>query len=266
MLSQHLQRFNEALRKFQEEFPRKTWSEEFKTNLVNDFSFFSSRIEDSKLEYGDTLKFLNDEWVKKENLSSLLQINNHKEVLKEVVDRYDNFEITEDSIKAIHRNLMGNELSWNGDFRPDLVGNYRNYPVIGYREPLYSNREYDPHYNLEIIMASHVEFFQRAFENIDNSSDKTHLITALAFFHNKFLNDIHPFADGNGRVCRIIMGTVMMKNNCPPVFARILDNTDMEQYINTIIACEMTNSNGPFAEFLANGMSEYLEQKLIASK
>ena len=262
MLPKHLKRFNEALRAFQIKFPRKTWSEEFKTNLINDFAFYSSRIEDTKLEYGDTIRFLNDEFVKKENLTSLLQISNHKEVLSEIIGRYDDFELTEDSIKDIHRDLMGNELSWNGNFKPELIGNYRNYQVIGYREPFFPNREYNPHYNLEIIMSSHIEFFQRAFQGLDNSHEETHLIKALAYFHNKFLNDIHPFADGNGRVCRIIMGTIMMKTGCPPVFAQILDNGDMENYIHTIIRCEIENSNNPFVEFLANGMSNYMEQKV----
>jgi hypothetical protein len=152
MLSNHLQRFNKALSNFKTKFPRVAWSEDFKMNLINDYSFYSSRIEDSNLEYGDTIKFLNDEFVKKENLTSLLQINNHKEVLTEILDRYENFELTEETIKAIHKNLMGSELSWNGNFKPELVGNYRNYQVIGYREPFYRNREYNPHYNLEIIM------------------------------------------------------------------------------------------------------------------
>lgn len=183
--------------------------------------------------------------------------------MAEILDRYENFELTEETIKAIHKNLMGSDLSWNGNFKPELVGNDRNYQVIGYREPFYRNREYNPHYNLEIIMATHIDFFQRAFNGIDNSNDETHLITALAYFHNKFLNDIHPFADGNGRVCRIIMGTVMMKYDCPPVFAQVLNNTDMEQYINTIIECEKENSNKVFVDFLANGMSDYLENKLI---
>ncbi|MFV8325893.1 Fic family protein [Flavobacterium sp. ZS1P14] len=34
------------------------------------------------------------------------------------------------------------------------------------------------------------------------------MLTALSFFYNTFLNAIHPFTDGNGRVCRIIMGVV----------------------------------------------------------
>lgn len=92
MLSNHLQRFNKALSNFNAKFPRVAWSEDFKMNLINDYSFFSSRIEDSNLEYGDAIKFLNNEFVKKENLTSLLQINNHKEVLIEILDRYENFD------------------------------------------------------------------------------------------------------------------------------------------------------------------------------
>lgn len=102
--------------------------------MLNDYSFFSSRIEDSKLEYGDTIKFLQNEFVEKEHLTSLLQISNHEEVLKEIIDRYEDFKITEHSIKDIHRNLMSSEYSWNGNYKAELVGNYRNFPVIGYRE------------------------------------------------------------------------------------------------------------------------------------
>lgn len=114
-------------------------------------------------------------------------------------------------------------------------------------------------------MASYVELFQRNFSAIDNNATQTHILTALAYFHNKFLNTIHPFADGNGRVCRIIMGTVMMKNNCPPIFARILNNADMKAYIEKIIECEQKDSDEPFIVFLANGMADYLE-KVVAQK
>lgn len=62
-------------------------------------------------------------------------------------------------------------------------------------------------------MASYMDFFIRWFADIDNSD--RHLLSALAYFHNKFLNLIHPFADGNGWVCRIIMGKMMMKNGAP---------------------------------------------------
>ena len=81
-------------------------------------------------------------------------------------------------------------------------------------------------------MASYIDMFNAKFEKIDNSNDETHLITTIAFFHNIFLNKIHPFADGNGRVCRILMGTILMRNNCPPIFVKITSDEDKFDYIN----------------------------------
>lgn len=261
MLADYLIRFNSALLKFREKFPRPKWSEEFKNDLVNDFSFFSARVEDEKLIYGETIRFLNDQLVKKGKMKSLLEISNHKDVLQSVINRYETFTLTEDSLLDIHRDLMSSELSWEVDFKPHLVGNYRNLPTIGYREPHFPNKEYVPHYNLEIVMASYIDLFVSRFENIDNSVEEKHLIAVLSFFHNKFLNEIHPFADGNGRVCRIVMGTYLMKNGCPPVFVKITSDKDRFEYINTIVQCESKGSDKPLVEYLANGMSDYLEEK-----
>ncbi|WP_215222705.1 Fic family protein [Echinicola shivajiensis] len=87
-------------------------------------------------------------------------------------------------------------------------------------------------------------------------------MTVLAYFHNKFLNDIHPFADGNGRVCRIIMGAVLMQHQCPPVFTQIKSENDRKAYIETIISCERSNSDLPLVQFLAEGMTKYLQDKI----
>ena len=54
MLPDYLQNFNEALQKFQDKFPKGKWSVDFKESLINDYSFYSARIEDEKLHYGDT--------------------------------------------------------------------------------------------------------------------------------------------------------------------------------------------------------------------
>lgn len=262
MLSPNLVTFNNSLSDFQSSFPRPNWSNDFKERLINDFSFFSTRLENDKLVYGDTINFLNGQLVKKGKISSLLDVSNHKDVLESIINRYDNFELSEESIKSIHKDLMSSPLSWDADFNPILVGEYRNIPTVGYRQPHFENREYSPHYNLDIIMASHIGMFQNAFDKIDNSEDETHLITRLAYFHNIFLNQIHPFADGNGRVCRIIMGTIMMKNDCPPIFHKIMSDEDRFEYISTVIECETTNSNTPLIKFLSEGMSEYMLERV----
>lgn len=262
MLSPHLERFNKALASFQVKFPRESWSDEFKNNLINDFTFYSARVENDKIKYGDTIKFLNDELVKKQNLASLLDVENHRDVLASLLSHYENFSLTEETIKSIHKDLMSCESAWDVDFKNHLIGNFRNIPTIGLREPYYPNKDYAPHFNLWTIVPTYIDIFNNKFSDIDNSDSQTHLITKLCYFHNKFLNEIHPFADGNGRVCRILMGIIMMKNNCPPIFKQITSEKDQFEYVETIVKCEQAGSDEPLIRYLADGLSDYLEEKL----
>lgn len=108
----------------QEKFPRDKWSKNFRNVLINDYSFYSARVEDNKLQYGDTIRFLNDESVRGINLDSLLGISEHQSVLKTLLANLDNFKLTEEIIKNVHANLMGSPLAWETDFKPELVGNY----------------------------------------------------------------------------------------------------------------------------------------------
>lgn len=262
MLPDYLQNFNEALLKFQDKFPKGKWSVDFKESLINDYSFYSARIEDEKLHYGDTIKFLNNEFIRVGKLTSLLNISNHKDVLKSLLEKFEDFQLTEEIVKGIHRDLMSSDFAWEVEFKPELIGEYRNIPTVGSREPFFENKEYAPHYNLEIIMASHINLFTARFENIDNSKEATHLLTAISFFHNTFLNVIHPFADGNGRVCRIIMGAIMMKHNCPPIFPLITEPEHQIEYITTIVNWELQKNNELLVRYFAKGMTENLLKRV----
>jgi len=263
MLSDTLIAFNEALLKFQNKFPREEWSDEFRISLINDYSFFSARVEDSKLQYGETIRFLNNETVRGLNLSSLLGVSEHQSILKRILDNLKDFQLTEEIIKDIHACLMGSSLAWETEFRPELVGNYRNVPTVGSREPFFENKEYAPHYNLEFIMATYVDMIKNQFNDIDNTTTEKHLLTRIAYFHNKFLNDIHPFADGNGRVCRIIIGAVLMVHHCPPIFPEIVTQEEQIEYISTIVQCETDHNNDLLVNYLAKGMTKYLWKRLL---
>ncbi|MBP6039943.1 MAG: Fic family protein [Flavobacterium sp.] len=262
MLTDYLLEFNKALTQFKEKFPRNEWTEAFRTSLINDYSFYSARVEDSKLQYGDTIRFLNNETVRGINFNSLMGVSEHQTVLKGVLDNLQNFQLTEEIIKNIHNSLMDNPLAWETEFKPELVGNYRNIPTVGSREPFFENKEYAPHYNLEIIMASYIEIFNSRFNEIDNENTQKHLLTHITYFHNRFLNDIHPFADGNGRVCRIIMGAILMKHNCPPIFPEITTQEEQINYISTIVACEKNKNDELLVSYFANGMTNYLLKRI----
>lgn len=56
---------------------------------------------------------------------------------------------------------------------------------------------------------------QELIEDIGDVDDKNAL-TAAAFFHAKFEN-IHPFADGNGRTGRLVMNYLLVIHNHPPI-------------------------------------------------
>lgn len=262
MLPDYLLKFNQALFQFQQKFPREEWTEDFRMSLVNDFSFYSSRVEDSKLVYGETIRFLANETVRGINLNSLMGISEHQIVLKSVLDNISGFYLSEERIKDIHRSLMDNPFAWDTDFKPELVGNYRNIPTVGSRTPFFENKEYAPHYNLEIIMASYMSIFDSQCSAIDNEKKDKHLLTRVAYFHNKFLNEIHPFADGNGRVCRICIGAILMKNNCPPIFPEITSQEQQIEYISTIVKCEQNKSDDFLVSYFAKGMTTYLLKRL----
>lgn len=262
MLPDYLLSFNEALLKFQEKFPRDTWSDDFRNSLINDYSFYSARVEDSKLQYGDTIRFLNNETVRGVNFDSLLGIASHQEVLKNLLEALKDFQLSEESIKKVHASLMDSPLAWETDFKPELIGNYRNVPTVGSRQPFFDDKEYAPHFNLEVIMATYVNMFNNRIDDIDNSLYEKHLLTRIAYFHNRFLNEIHPFADGNGRVCRIIIGAVLMINNCPPIFPEITNQEEQIEYISTIVQCEQEKDDRLLIEYFAKGMTQYLQRRI----
>lgn len=262
MLPDCLTVFNEALAKFRKKYPRKEWTSEFQNSLINDYSFFSARIEDSKLEYGDTIRFLNNETIRSINFNSLLGVSEHQAVLKSLIETINDFKFSETTIKNVHAALMNLPFAWETGFKPELIGNYRNIPTVGSRQPFFEDKEYAPHYNLEIIMATHVDSFNSQLNDIDNTTYEKHLLSRITYFHNKFLNEIHPFADGNGRVCRIIIGSILMANNCPPIFPPITNHEQQIEYISTIVKCEEEKSNEPLIRYFSIGMTEYLVSKI----
>lgn len=52
-----------------------------------------------------------------------------------------------------------------------------------------------------------------------SNKDKIHPLKLVSLFHGKF-EHIHPFEDGNGRVGRFLINTILIKNKYPPLIIR----------------------------------------------
>lgn len=72
--------------------------------------------------------------------------------------------------------------------------------------------------------------------------------------HNQFEN-IHPFADGNGRVGRILLNNILLKNNLPPLN---IDLKNQGEYYATLQAYENEGNIRPTIELM---LKEYKDLK-----
>lgn len=80
-----------------------------------------------------------------------------------------------------------------------------------------------------------------------------------ALFHYKFVA-IHPFDDGNGRLSRILMNLILMRNGYPPVVIKI---EDRQAYYSNLSLAD-TGNYFPFIEFIGDYLTTSLNLYLKA--
>ena len=78
----------------------------------------------------------------------------------------------------------------------------------------------------------------------DVPSDK--ILVAAAYFHVKFEN-IHGFADGNGRTGRLLMNYFLVCNDHPPI---IIHEEDRIAYMSALEAWDLNQDLEPMKRFL----------------
>jgi Fic family protein len=93
------------------------------------------------------------------------------------------------------------------------------------------------------------------------SSNELHPAALAALLHYNFVR-IHPFDDGNGRVSRLLMNYVLLKNDLPPVIIKSADKTNYLSALNNADTGDMDS----FVGYIVNELAWSLELSIKAAK
>lgn len=193
----------------------------FKGNIYHfsqvNFAYNSNKIEGGKLTEDETEEiFETNSFIPKSSdaikLDDLIEMRNHFKLFDYIIDIMDE-ELTKENIIEMHKILKKNTTD---EENPRYnVGGFKVVPnKIGL---------------INVVDTSKPEEVEKDIDNLLTwyKSLKNIMIEDIIEFHVKF-ERIHPFADGNGRVGRIIMFKECLKNNIMPFI--VLDN-DKSYYI-----------------------------------
>lgn len=207
------------------------------------FAYHSGAIENSEITYHNTREiFENGKVINYTgNLRTLYEIQNQKicyEFMKQHI--VNKTPLTEDFIKKIHKLLTQgtyDENRWNKGERP---GQYKIHDyVIGKTDQGALPEE----------VASEIQELINELVSVKDIGDN--ILKAAVYFHCKFEN-IHPFADGNGRLGRTLMNYYLLINNYPPT---IIFNDTKDKYY---LALDKYDSTGDIYD-----MVKYVKNSLV---
>jgi len=193
-----------------------------------EFNYNSNHLEGNTLTYGQTeLLLLYDKVSGNVKLSDVEEMKAHDIALSMIEDIAKDKErpLTEAFIKELNKLILVRPF-WKEAITSDgtptrkkiEIGRYKSMPN---RVRLRSG-EIHEHASPEETPAKMNELIEwyRHNENL------MHPVQLAIEFHYKFVC-IHPFDDGNGRVARLIMNYILLKNSFPPIIIKSNDKSNI---------------------------------------
>jgi Fic family protein len=235
--------------------PRKDWDDAFFRKVKIDFTYNSNKLEGNTLTYGQTIKLLRD-FVAPRNAASgeVLDMINHQKILDIVFANYRSQSISEENIKELHRELMKDSAQW-ADYGLYSPGKYKSFENMTVRSTgkihMYMLPGQVPDAMIELVQQTN-----ELLKNADVVVINNHPLKIATYFHQQFLNVIHPFSDGNGRIGRIFTNLILLKNGYPPVFIK---EVNKDEYLKRFELSD--NDMEPMVDFMADRLIESLGEK-----
>lgn len=200
-----------------------------------EMTYNSNAIEGNSLSLKETYLVITEGiTIKGKPLKDHLEAKDHKEALDflyELIDKDKKITVSEYLIRQLHQLVVSKSHS-------DIAGKYREGNVI------ITGSQHTPPEGFQ------VPHEMRKLISWLNKNQKRHNVVELAALLHHKLVYIHPFADGNGRMSRLVMNVLIMKAGYP--LAIILRN-DRKRYYRVLSEAD-SGEYAPLCEFVAQAV------------
>lgn len=195
------------------------------------FSYSTNAIEGSEITKGEAKAILEqDKWPRKskQDIAEIYGVNNAIEFIRKTKTHF-----SIELIKDLHKIVFKNSKDFAGNFRKkgEEVA-IRN----GFGDIVHMGA---PQSRIISLLNELVEWYEQ------NKKKYPSLVLA-SVVHNQFEN-IHPFKDGNGRVGRLLLNNILIKNGLPPVN---IDLRNVREYYNSLQEYEKKGNLRPTIDLL----------------
>lgn len=196
------------------------------------FTYNTNAIEGSELTNVEVKEIIEkNNWPKEKSKEDIAETYGVDEAIGFI--RKTKEHITIDLIKEIHKIVFKNSKGFAGEFRKngeEVVVRTASGIVI---------HEGAPQTRVVSLVKELVNWYNKY-------KSKYPALILASVVHNQFEN-IHPFVDGNGRVGRILLNNILIKNGLPPVNIELRHRVE---YYKTLQEYEKNKNLRPTIEFL----------------
>lgn len=244
------------LLKIYEEYLNLTKGDNFDFDKFNQYAIVhhSNSIEGSTLTKEETFLLLDEHLTPKNKpLNHVLMALDHLKALKYVIDLANNKKtLDEKSIRHISSLVMkhtGSEISAMGGTFDSSKGDFRKVTVRAGTSTFMDYKKVPKRVN---------ELLKFINENINNV-DGFKKVNELAFNSHFQIVSIHPFADGNGRLSRLLMNYVQQYHKMP-LTSIFLE--DKQQYFESLLETRKQEDIEIFRKFMFLQTTKFLKLKI----
>lgn len=212
------------------------------------FAYHSGKIENALITYHDTREIFEHDGVTSYtgDLRTLFEISNAKEAYEYLLSSFQEKRPLDETLVKEFQHLLTQKTydtrRWQLGERP---GEYKKHDYVTGKNEIGAAPE-DVQKELTELLEELTDF------------PKEKVLTAAAYFHAKFEN-IHPFADGNGRTGRLLMNYFLLMYDHPPV---TIHEEDRKGYYDALEAWDEEQELLPLIVYLKEQTVKTWEKQL----